>query len=219
MEKIRSVDQAPGKGKKDDVKKSTVREFISFMNTLFIIIGAALLLRGTVVEAFKIPSASMKPTLLIGDHIFVWKLSYGFRLPGIQKSLYLFKTPSRGDIVVFTRPDDPSTSDDESRTNIIKRVLGLPGEQLEVRGTRVYINNQPLEEPYARWAEGGLPEGNFGPMTVPEDKILLLGDNRDHSKDSRFWNDPFLPLENVKGRAFIIYWSWDSPSRIGTLVR
>lgn len=162
----------------------------------------------------------MLPTLQIGDQIFVWKLSYGFRLMGFQKVFYSFGRPSRGEIVVFTREDDPDTVQDESDTNIIKRVIGLPGESLEVRDTAVYINGEPLTESYARWEDGGTADGNFGPVIVPEGKVIVLGDNRDRSKDSRFWTPtPFLPLDNIKGRAFLVYWSWADLSRIGTLIR
>jgi signal peptidase I len=196
-----------------------VSEAISFLKTLAAFLLAAFILRATVVEAFKIPSGSMIPTLRIGDHILVSKLSYGLRLPLMASSVFLFDSPERADIVVFTRPDDPATIEDDSDTNVIKRVVGLPGDVVEVRDTTVYINNQILEESYARWQEGGLRDGNFGPERVPEGHIFLLGDNRDHSKDSRFWTEPFLPIERVKGRALIIYWSWDSMGRIGKVLR
>jgi signal peptidase I len=121
---------------------------------------------------------------------------------------------------VFTRPDDPSTPyEDDSQIHIIKRVVGLPGELVEVRGAHVFINGEPLDEPYARWVHGGGLEGDFGPQTVPEGHVLLLGDNRDESKDSRFWTVPFLDEERIKGRAVIVFWSFDSLSRIGNLIR
>ncbi|NDC37371.1 MAG: signal peptidase I [Proteobacteria bacterium] len=138
-------------------------EVLSFLKTLAAFLIAAFLLRATVVEAFKIPSGSMIPTLRIGDHILVSKFSYGLRLPFMTSSVVQYDTPKRGDIVVFTRPDDPATLEDESGTNVIKRAVGLPGDLVEVRDTKVYINNQVLEEPYARWQEGGLRDGNFGP--------------------------------------------------------
>jgi signal peptidase I len=121
---------------------------------------------------------------------------------------------------VFTRPDDPNTPDeDDSKINIIKRVVGLPGDSVEVRRAKVYINGKALEEPYARWAEGGKFEGSFGPKRVPEGHVLLLGDNRDNSKDSRFWTDPFLDQRRIKGKAVLIFWSFDSFSRIFTRIR
>lgn len=198
---------------------STVNETLSFIRTVALFIVIAIFLRGSIFEAFKIPSGSMIPTLRIGDHILVWKLSYGIRLPFVSETLYQWSTPERGDVVVFTRPDDPTTIENESEINIIKRAIGLPGDVVEVRDMKVYINNQVLNEPYARWEDGGIREGNFAPQRVPADSILLLGDNRDHSRDSRFWTYPFLPLSRVKGRAFIIHWSLESPSRIATIIR
>ena len=198
---------------------SPAQEVVSFIKTLALFLIAALVLRASVVEAFKIPSGSMIPTLQIGDHILVSKFAYGFRFLGFTHTLYQYAEPHRGDIVVFTRPDEENTPEDESEINIIKRVVGLPGDTVEVKGTQVYINGEPLDERYARWQEGGIREGNFGPDTVPEGHIFLMGDNRDHSKDSRFWLNPFLELSRVKGRALIIYWSWDSLSRIGTILR
>lgn len=199
-------------------------EVISFLKTLVVLIAIVILVRGTIVEPYQIPSGSMFPTLREGDRIFVIKYPYGFRLPGITYTLYQYSSPKRGDVVVFTRPDDPNTPDeDDSAINIIKRVVGLPGDTVEVRRSegrpRVFINNQILDEPYARWDLNGIREGEFGPAKVPEGKILLLGDNRDHSKDSRFWTDHFLDIGRVKGRAVIVYWSWDSFSRIGTIIR
>ncbi len=199
---------------------STKKEIFSFLKSITILLLLALALRGTVVEAFRIPSGSMIPTLRIGDHIFVWKLSYGLRLIGIQKSLFNYNSPVRGDIVVFTREDDPLTAQNESDTNIIKRVIGVAGDTVEVRGSQVFINGGLIDESYARWEDGGSPEGNFGPKVVPEGYLFMLGDNRDRSKDSRFWNGTnFLPIDNVKGRAFIIYWSSATLSRIGTIIK
>lgn len=198
--------------------KSQSSEVFSFLKTLAIFLAAAFFLRASVVEAFKIPSLSMFPTLRIGDHILVSKLSYGLRLPLMTDSLFLFDTPKRQDIVVFTRPDEPETSEDESSINIIKRVIGLPGDTVEVRGTKVFINGEPLDEPYARWQDHGIPDGYFGPDKVPDGHVFLLGDNRDRSKDSRFWKEPFLDIYRIKGRALFIYWSWDSLDRIGTVL-
>jgi signal peptidase I len=203
-----------------EIEPSEASQFLSFVRTLTFIIVAVVFLRSSVVEAFKIPSGSMIPTLKVGDHIFVWKFSYGLRLPLRQKMLWRYSAPARGDIVVFTRPDDPATLEDESDTNIIKRVIGLPGDTVEVRKDRVFINNRLHDESYARWEEEGIREGDFGPETVPPDHLFLLGDNRDRSRDSRFWEGAhYLPIDNVKGKAFIIYWSWDSLSRIGTIIR
>lgn len=196
-------------------------EFFSLIKSLAIFFGIAFMLRASVVEAFKIPSSSMEPTLEIGDHILVNKLSYGLRLPFRPDSLITFREPKRGDVVVFTLPDDPKTPEvNESDTNIIKRVIGLPGDRVQVVGTRLYINGRAYmhDEDYAIWARGG--GRNWGPGTVPSGRVMLLGDNRDHSHDSRYWDDPFLEIERIKGRAFLIYWNWASPiSRVFNLIQ
>ena len=169
----------------------------------------------------------MIPTLRIGDHILVSKLSYGVRFPyGIglpfrikDAMIFQYDTPSRGDVVVFTRPDEIETPyEDESAINIIKRVVGIAGDVIEVKGSHLYVNGELQTEPYARWQENGIPEGNFGPEKVPEGYVLLLGDNRDHSRDSRFWSYPFLEVSRIKGKAFLIYWSWDNLKRTFTSI-
>lgn len=197
-------------------------EVYSLGKSIALFLAIAFLLRASVVEAFKIPSSSMEPTLEIGDHILVNKLSYGLRLPLVAETVFNFREPKRGDVVVFTLPDDPMTPEiDESETNIIKRVIGLPSDKIEVRGTQVIINDQPYreDEEYARWLQGG--KKDFGPVVVPNDSVLLLGDNRDYSKDSRYWRiSPFLGIERIKGRAFVIYWnSLFSFKRMFTLIR
>lgn len=201
-------------------QQSTWEEIVAFFRTLIVILGLAFSIRVTIVEPFKIPSGSMIPTLQIGDFILVLKFWYGLRMPFVTDSVTTWNTPKRGDVVVFTRPDDPNTPDeDDSEIHIIKRVVGLGGDTVEVRGARVFINGSALDEPYARWSEGGKFEGNFGPRRVPEGHVLLLGDNRDNSKDSRFWTDPFLDEKRIKGKAVVVFWSWDSFSRIFTRIR
>lgn len=211
--------------------KSFFEELRSFLKTIVIIVVLALFVRVSFVEAYKIPSGSMIPTLQIGDYILVNKLRFGIRVPKTLRFpqgfelpwedgfILRYSTPRRGDIVVFTRADDPVTLEDESRTNLIKRVIGLPGEEVEVRGTSVFVNGVLIKENYARWIEGGPIFNNFGPQVVPEDSILMLGDNRDNSRDSRFWSDPFIPIDRVKGNAVIVYWSLYDWKRIGHLVR
>lgn len=207
--------------------KNFINETVSFFKTLAIFLIIAFFLRASIVEAYKIPSGSMIPTLRIGDHILVNKLSYGFRLPVgiglpfrvIDTMIWQYDSPNRGDVVVFTRPDEPGTLEDESEINIIKRVVGIPGDVIEVRGSGLYLNGKLSDEPYARWLENGIPEGDFGPERVPAGHVLLMGDNRDHSKDSRFWSYPFLDQNRIKGRAFIVYWSWDSLGRIFNIIR
>lgn len=198
----KSTVQKPGN--QGSTRPSQWSEVIGLIKSLAIFFGIAFMLRASVVEAFKIPSSSMEPTLEIGDHILVNKLSYGLRAPFVAETLVGYRAPERGDVVVFTLPDDPST-------NIIKRVIGLPGDRIIVRGTKLYINDKLYEkdDDYAIWILGG--RRSFGPVTVPPGKVLLLGDNRDASKDSRFWDDPFLEMSRIKGRAFMIYWNWPSP--------
>ena len=196
------------------------REMVEFGRTLIVIFALAFSIRIAVVEPFKIPSGSMIPTLQIGDFILVLKFWYGLRVPFVSNSVTTWNTPKRGDVVVFTRPDDPNTPyEDDSAIHIIKRVIAVGGETVQVRGATVYINGEALDEPYARWSEGGKYEGNFGPQKVPEGHILLLGDNRDNSKDSRFWTDPFLDVRRVKGKAVLVFWSFDSYSRIFTRIK
>lgn len=194
-------------------------EVYSFFKTLAVFLVLAFLLRASVVEAFKIPSESMKPTLQRGDHILVSKFSYGLRLPFMREVLFSYAEPKRGDVVVFTRPDEVGTLEDESAINIIKRVVALPGERIAVRNRMLYIDGVPHPEEYARWEENGIPEGEFDEALVPPGHVFLLGDNRDHSKDSRFWAYHFLNTDLIKGRALIIYWSWYSLSRIGQPIR
>ena len=206
-----------------EASTSAYDEIKDLVKTLIQVVVVVLFIRWSLLEPFKIPSTSMVPTLEVGDHILVNKLSYGIwlPLPFMKKAAYLYSQPKRGDVVVFTRVDDPETSEDESKNNIIKRVIGLPGEKLEVLGTKVLINDKPLDEAWGRWVLGG--KQDFKPVIVPEGHILLLGDNRDQSLDSRYWSDPFLPLERVKGRAFIIYWnseiSWRNLKRVLSIIR
>jgi signal peptidase I len=151
-------------------------------------------IKKNVVQAYKIPSGAMKPTLLIGDHIFANKLTY-------NKS-----EPNRGDIIVFKFPVDPDK-------DFIKRIIGVAGDIVEGRDKKIYVNNQPLNDDYSIHTDSQIiPRGlqardNFGPITVPNNALFVMGDNRDQSFDSRFWG--FVDLEVVKGKAYTIYWSWD----------
>ena len=184
-------------------KKSSLRENIE---AIFIAILLALFIRTFIVQAFKIPSGSMKQTLLIGDHILVNKFIYGVKLPFLQKIIIPVKTPRRGDIIVFRFPEEPGK-------DFIKRVIGIPGDVVEIESKQVYISGEPLNHDFGihtdpRVIPGLLqPRDNFGPQTVPDNSYFVLGDNRDHSYDSRFWG--YVDLAAVKGKAFMIYWSWD----------
>lgn len=192
-------------------KKSVAREYTE---AILIALLLALLIRTFIVQAFKIPSGSMKNTLLIGDHILVSKFSYGTHIPNeipfinikLFDDIVLFsRVPKRGDIIVFKFPKD------ETR-DFIKRVIGLPGDILEVRRQKVYINNKPYEDTHARHTDSPsdsplVPRDDFGPILIPDDHVFVMGDNRENSQDSRYWG--YLNVKKIRGKAQIIYWSWD----------
>ncbi len=184
-------------------QKSLVREY---GEAVIIAVLLALFIRAFVVQAFKIPSGSMKSTLLVGDHILVNKFIYGIRIPIVNKELIHIKDPKRFDIVVFQYPVDPSK-------DFIKRVIGLPGETVQVKDKKVFVNDKLIEEPFAVYSDPKIlpasvsPRDNFGPIVVPPNSLFVMGDNRDESYDSRFWK--FVDINDLKGEAFIIYWSWN----------
>ena len=173
---------------------------------LFIALVLALVIRAFVVQAFSIPSGSMIPTLLVGDYLLVNKFSYGIRNPFSNKIMIPTWKPQRGDVVVFIFPQDPSK-------DYIKRLIGLPGDRVQVINKKVFINGKPYEVPQARFADNELipanqsPRDNFGPVVVPKDSYFFMGDNRDQSYDSRFWG--FVPRDDLRGKAEIIYFSWE----------
>lgn len=189
--------------------------------SILIALILALFIRTFIVQAYKIPSGSMIPTLLIGDYLLVNKLSYGIRNPVKNDFLYFRKLPERQEIVVFTYPLD-------KKLDFIKRVIGLPGDTIQIINKKVYVNGKPLKEPYVQFTDPEVypkeisPRDNYGPIKVPPNHIFVLGDNRDQSYDSRFWG--FVPISYLKGRALIIYFSWDSKDfkirfdRIGKLI-
>jgi signal peptidase I len=199
--------------------KSTVREYAE---ALAVAVLLALFIRTFLVQAFKIPSGSMLETLQIGDHILVNKLRYGVRVPILGKRIVKFQDPRRGDVIVFVYPVDPSK-------DFIKRVIGEPGDTVEVKHKQVFINGEKLNDTWGQFVEGSgegsrlTPRDNFGPVTVPPHQVFVMGDNRDRSYDSRFWG--FVPLDDVRGKAFVIYWSWDGEDRwvrwerIGDIIR
>lgn len=184
--------------------KSTFREYAE---SIVIAVLLALFIRTFVVQAFKIPSGSMIPTLFIGDHILVNKFIYGPRIPYTHYRLFHLERPKRGDVVVFLEPT-------EREKDFIKRVIGLPGETVQVINREVYINGEPLDETrYAYFSKPsyGRELDNFGPLKIPEDSYFMMGDNRENSSDSRVWGT--VPFYLIKGGAFIIYWSWDGADR------
>ena len=225
-------------------KRSFYKEWIE---PFLIAAVVALLIRQFVVEAFKIPSGSMIPTLTIGDHLLVNKFVYGPRIPFTDTRIFTWKEPKRGDIIVFKYPENEDK-------NFIKRVVGLPGDKIEIKNGRLFINDEPVSIAPVE-TSGGKREGagypyydkpklydeqlgtvnhhiqylrdqsgyNFGPKIVPAESVFVMGDNRDNSQDSRVWG--FVKRNKILGRALIIYWSWDGDDRwvrwerIGSLIR
>jgi signal peptidase I len=206
-----------------------------------------LVIRTSVVEAFKIPTSSMEGTLLVGDFLLVNKAIYGVRIPGTTVVLPGFAEPERGDVIVFHPPHEPEK-------NYVKRVVGEPSDTVEMRDKRLYLNGSPVYEPYARYVDrrgdavhpdmewqshhliAGPPRGyhptrdNWGPIVVPEGRFFVLGDNRDNSEDSRYWG--FVARDQIRGRPWMVYYSFetsrDAPvswlskvrwARLGTVIR
>lgn len=204
---------------KEENKKSVFREYAK---TFIIAILIALFVRTFVVQAFKIPSGSMKETLLVGDHVLVSKFSYGVKLPLVRKTLIPLGTPEQGDIAVFIYPEDRSK-------DFIKRVIAVEGDLVEIRNKKIFVNGVLYTDDYGIYRDETIyprsvqPRDNFGPVRVPEGHVFTMGDNRDESYDSRFWG--FVSLEDFHGKAFLIYWSWNGNdrsvrwNRIGTILK
>ena len=197
-----------------EYRKSTAREYFE---SICVAVILALFVRTFVVQAFKIPTGSMENNLLIGDHLLVNKFVFAPTTTRAEAALLPIDPIRRGDIIVFKYPEEPER-------DFIKRVIGLPGETLELRKKRVYINDKALDEPYVHFLvlpedEGG---GDFdvrvqyGPVTVPAGHYFMMGDNRDNSQDSRYWG--FLPQEYIKGRALFVYFSFGEGSWLSSLV-
>lgn len=204
-------------------RKSVAREYLE---AVLIALALALVIRTFFIQAYMIPSGSMEPTLLIGDHILVSKMAYGIRLPDSIFGLHLVGLPlgrylvhfgniHRGDVIVFVHPQ-------ERDKDLIKRVIGLPGDKVQIKNGRVWLNGSPINDPHAHLEvpDGQrfeVPRDNFGfmdasgaivgPLEVPAGRLFVMGDNRDHSEDSRYWG--FADHNDVEGRALVIYWSWD----------
>jgi signal peptidase I len=191
-------------------KKSTLREYFE---SIIIAVILALFIRTFAVQAFKIPTGSMEENLLIGDHLLVNKFVFGPTESRLERALLPVADVKRGDVIVFKYPEEPDR-------DFIKRVIGLPGETLEVRDKKVFVNGRPLGELYAHYLRPVASPSEFhevtsfdvrdryGPVTVPPNQFFVMGDNRDNSQDSRYWG--FLPRENIKGKALVIYWSYEA---------
>ncbi len=183
--------------------KSVLREYTE---AIVIALLLALFIRTFVVQAFKIPSGSMLPTLQIGDHILVSKFIYGVKIPFSGAVLIPYKKPKTNDIIVFKYPVNP-------KLDFIKRVIGVPGDIVEIKDKKVFVNGKPFEDQYGVHRDArtipaaNSPRDNFGPKKIPENKYFVMGDNRDNSHDGRFWG--LVDIRAVRGKAFVIYWSWD----------
>jgi signal peptidase I len=194
----------------ESFKKSIVREYFE---SIVIAVVLALFIRTFVVQAFKIPTGSMEENLLIGDHLLVNKFIFGPVSSQLERKIMPIGTIKRGEVIVFKYPVEPER-------DFIKRVIGLPGETVEVKEKKVYINGKMLDEPYVHFLQPPTTNSEFhevtsfdvreryGPVMVPANQYFVMGDNRDNSQDSRYWG--FLPRENIKGKALLIYWSYEA---------
>lgn len=209
MNEKKSPDQK--EPKRVETSKSKVQEYIE---AIIIAILIAVVIRTFIVQAYKIPSRSMVPTLLVGDHLLVNKFIYGVKIPIVRKLIVPITDPKRGDIIVFIYPNDRTK-------DYIKRVIGVAGDKIEIRNKNILINDQPYQDAFGIYSDNAVypavmqPRDNFGPVVVPKGSLFVMGDNRDESADSRFWG--FVDLRDVEGKALIIYWSWNSDER-NTLV-
>jgi signal peptidase I len=185
-------------GSQAQFKKSTVREYFES-----IVITAVIALFATtfVVQAFKIPTGSMESNLLIGDHLLVNKFVYGLH-EGFLGKIFPYKELKRGDVIVFKFPQNPDVA-------YVKRLIGLPGDHLEMIGRTLYINDKPLTEKYTQYIDAGSAYEHFGPYDIPEGQYFAMGDNRDNSQDSRYWGT--VPRDHIIGKALVIYWSFETP--------
>jgi signal peptidase I len=212
-----------------DKKKKAVSgrsKILEYIKAIIMALLIALVINTFCVKAYKIPTGSMIPTLLIGDHLFVNKIIYGtpIDIPFTNITLFYmpgFSQPQKGDIIVFKSPEDPTK-------DFIKRVVATEGDTIQMISKKVYINGRSVSEPYVQYIDHSIklghfePRDDFGPYLVPKGKLFMMGDNRDNSSDSRVWG--YVDVKQVKGKALIMYWSWDSDNskprlgRIGKLI-
>jgi signal peptidase I len=191
-------------------RHSTLREYLEALLIAGIFLGFT---NTFVVKTFYIPSGSMEDTLLVGDHLFVNRFIYGATASGLEGRLLPLRPIDRGDIVIFRSPERPSV-------DMVKRCIGLPGDTVEMVDKRLFVNGQEVDDSayVLHKQQQVLPRvagrrDNFGPLTVPEDRYFCMGDNRDHSHDSRFWGE--VPRHYVKGRASLVYWSYGGETSDG----
>lgn len=200
---------------------SSKSKFREYTESIFWSLVIFFIIQTCIIQAFKIPSASMVDTLLIGDRLFVNKFIYGIKVPFTNVRLPDLRKPERGDVVVFRYPQDRTQ-------NYIKRLVGVPGDTISIRDKKVYINGRVSQDVHELHKETRIlsrelsVRDNFGPILVPEKSYFVMGDNRDNSFDSRFWG--FVPEVDIIGLAFIKFWSWDKDKwlprwmRIGRLI-
>jgi len=183
---------------------------MEWIKSIVIALILALITRATVVQAFRIPTESMKETLLRGDFLLVNKFIYGSQIPFTDIRLPKIRAPKRGDVIVFKHPTE--------KKDYIKRCVGLPGDTVELKNDVLYVNDEPVDEPY-RFLETSYVghRANFGPVRVPEGKLFMLGDNRHNSSDSRVWG--MLDMKYLKGKAMVIYFSWNFDKRFPRFTR
>ncbi len=180
--------------------KSVARDYFE---TIVVCVIFVLFSRAFVFQQSKIPTGSMKNTLLVGDYIMVNKFVYGPSASALERAVLPMKPIERGDVVVFKYPEEPEV-------DYIKRVIGVPGDRIEIRHGQVFVNDERQDEPYVRFLHPEPLRGSFGPVMVPEDSYFCMGDNRDESADSRRWG--FVPASHMKGRALLVWYSFDEES-------
>jgi signal peptidase I len=192
------------RGAEPKTEKYQRQLFQEYLEAFVVATIAAILIRAFLVQAFEIPSGSMEPTLLVGDHILVNKVVYGFRVPFTDRRWPEFRKPRRGDVIVFVYPVDRSK-------NFIKRVIATGGETVAIKDKKIVIDGREIPDPHAHFSSKMIypgdfvPRDNMGPVRVPHGALFVMGDNRDNSYDSRFWR--FVPTYDVLGEAFMIYFS------------
>lgn len=203
------------------MNKKTSKKLWEYVKAIGLALILALFIRAYFVQAFKIPSGSMMPTLLIGDHLLVNKFIFGIKNPFNDNQILVLRKPERGDIIVFRFPHEPGR-------DFIKRIIAVEGDTIEGRNKEIFLNGKKIKESFIQHTDiypimgGREPRDNFGPHTVPKDMYFVMGDNRDQSFDSRYWG--FVSSKDIRGKAFILYWSWDSQDkfprfgRIGNLI-
>ncbi|MCG6552052.1 MAG: signal peptidase I [Candidatus Magnetominusculus sp. LBB02] len=189
------------------MKKTVYREYSEAIVTALLL---ALFIRAFVIQAYKIPSGSMETTLLVGDQLLVNKFIYGVMIPFTEIKIFTFNQPKKGDIIVFKYPEDLNR-------DFIKRVIAVGGDVVEVVDKEVYVNHEKLVEPFIQHTDTSMrngipPRDNMEPRRVPPGKFFVMGDNRDNSQDSRFWG--FVDQNLIRGKALIIYWSWDNAKEL-----